>query len=211
MKNLLKLLIIAGTCHSLVIEAKVPETTLINQTNTPALLDGHCGSDEWEAATKIEHPASATVYVMHDNQYFYICAKGNEGELTVLDLYIQNTETEKLHKFHLSAQMGEAILEDNDWKNVGTWQLKDWAGFWVPYFGTRDTDNGKAPKFYSDAHRQVQIARKKFPGNTWKMMFTVSIRRDGNWLNILFPEKAKDNDETTWSTFSFSENNERAK
>ena len=203
MKILLKLLLVTGAFNSLDIEAKVPESTLIYQTDTPALLDGRCGNDEWEVATKITHPASATVYLMHDHQYFYICAKGNEGELTVLDLYIQNTETEKLHKFHLSAQMGEAIFENNDWKNIGTWQLEDWAGFWVPYFGTRDTENGKAPKFYSDAHRQVQVARSKFPGDTWKMMFTVSIRRDGNWLNILLPEKAIDNDATKWRTFRF--------
>ena len=60
------------------------ETIAINPTDEAALLDGQCGDDEWEAATTIELPAQAAIQVMHDHEYFYLCAKGKEDDYTVL-------------------------------------------------------------------------------------------------------------------------------
>lgn len=145
---------------------------------------------------------------MYDEDYFYFCACGKAEDYTILDLYIEHPETKRLHKFHLSAQMGEAILTDNGWEPAsGKWELKDYAGFWVPYNGLADPENRVDPKFAKGTHRQMQISRKKFAGNTWNMMFGVGgIRHEGNGAQFFYPEKAVDNDKTTWKKFSFSKN-----
>lgn len=181
------------------------ETIVINSTNKAGLLDGSCSNDEWDAATKIEMPGQAAIYVMHDEDYFYFCASGKAEDYTVLDLYIENSETSQLHKFHLSAQMGEAIFTDNEWKPAsGKWKLKDYAGFWVPYSGLEDVENRTGPIFEKGTHRQMQIARKKFPGNTWNMMVGLgAISHEGEGP-ILFPKDAKGDDKSTWAKFSFS-------
>lgn len=206
MQNMLKLLLL-GTCLSFVAtEANASETITINPTNKAALLDGRCGNDEWEAATKIELPAQASIYLMHDKDYFYLCAKGKAEDYTVLDLYIEHAETGHIHKFHLSAQMGETVRTDKGWSEPATWELKDFAGFWVPYFGLEDPENRKGPKFARGTHRQMQVLRKKFAGNTWNMMIGVSaIQHEGQGAEFFYPEKAVDNDKSTWAKFSFSE------
>ncbi|BBM04125.1 hypothetical protein [Microbulbifer sp. GL-2] len=205
MQNLSKFLLLSATLSFITAEANTTEITAIKPTSKVVLLDGHCGGDEWEAATKIDLPAQASINLIHDKDSFYICAKGIEGDTTVLDLYIEHTETGYLHKFHLSAQMGEQVRTDKGWSKSGTWKLEDWTGFWVPYFGNEDTEDGKRPKFFRGLHRQVQILRKKFPGNTWNIMFGVHIKRDGKWTEYLYPAKAVENDNSTWAKFSFSE------
>lgn len=183
------------------------ETITIKETNKSALLDGRCGGDEWDAATKTELPAQASFYVMHDQEYFYICVKATADDHTVIDLYIEHPQTDELHKFHLSAQMGEAILRNGEWEPASDpWDLKDYAGFWVPYSGLEDPENRKNPRFAKGTHRQVQISRKKFPGDTWTMMIDVgAMRREGKSVSVTYPEAAVGTDKSTWGKFSFSE------
>ena len=61
-------------------------TITINPTKKAGLLDGSCGNDEWEASTKIELPAGASIYLMHDKDYFYFCASGKAEDYTIQDL-----------------------------------------------------------------------------------------------------------------------------
>lgn len=186
--------------------AKASEPIVIKYTDKAALLDGSCGNDEWESATKIELPAGVSIYLMHDKEYFYICAKGKPEDHTVLDLLIEHAETGNLHKFHLSAQMGESVLTDKKWESVSEkWVLKDYAGFWVPYSGLEDREKRQGPTFAKGTHRQVQVSRNKFSGNTWNMMFGVSaIRHEGKQAEFFYPEKAIDSNKSTWGKFSFS-------
>ncbi len=206
MQNMSKLLLSSASLLFVATGTNASETIAINPTNKAALLDGRCGNDEWEAATKFELPAQASIYLMHDKESFYLCAKGKVEDYTVIDLYIEHAETGRLHKFHLSAQMGESVLTDNGWEEASRkWELKDYAGFWVPFSGLEDPENRKNPKFARGTHRQIQVLRKKFAGNTWNMMIGVSVRHEGNGAQFFYPENAVDNDKSTWGKFSFSE------
>ena len=207
MRYMSKLPILSASLLFVAFEANASEPIAINPTNKAALLDGRCGNDEWEAATKIDLPAQASIYLMHDKDYFYLCASGKAEDYTVLDLYIEHAETGNLHKFHLSAQMGEGVLTDKGWENVSDkWVLEDYAGFWVPYSGLEDPENRKDPKFERGTHRQIQVSRKKFAGNNWNMMIGVgAINHEGNsGAEFFYPEKAEANDKSTWGKFSFS-------
>lgn len=183
-----------------------PQAITIKYTQKPALLDGRCGGDEWDAATKLSLPAQVTLYFMHDYDYFYICAAGKKEDYAVIDLMIENNTTGAPHRFHLSAQMGETILKNDKWESAADkWDLRDYAGFWVPYAGLEDQQNRKNPRFQRGTHRQVQIARKKFPGNNWNMMVNVSgVRLNGENTAVSYPENGAQKIKTTWAPFTFS-------
>lgn len=209
MKTLPKLLLVGATLSFAGIagpEARAKEAIAINPTSESALLDGRCGGDEWDAATKIDLPAQASLLLMHDAENFYICAKAKPEDYTVLDLYIEQPQTGHLHHFHLSAQMGERVRTEEGWGASATWELQDYAGFWVPFYGVEEREEGEVPIFKRGTHRQVQVMRKKFPGNSWTMMVGVSsVRHEGQSLQMFYPEKATAEDKSTWGKFSFSD------
>ncbi|MDO6712771.1 hypothetical protein Q4567_18700 [Aliiglaciecola sp. 2_MG-2023] len=91
------------------------ETIAINQTNKAPLFDGSCSKDEWRGATKIELPAQVSVYLMHDKESLFVCAKGKAEDYTVIDLYIEHAKTGDLYNLHASAQLGERSFTDKQW------------------------------------------------------------------------------------------------
>ncbi len=186
------------------IEGHAAEVIEINAIEKSVLLDGQCGHDEWDLAKQFKLPADVNVYLMFDAEYFYLCAQGKKDDYTVLDLYIENSQTQHLHHFHLSAQMGERIRTEDGWGESATWDLQGYAGFWVPYYGLEDPDNRKGPKFARGTARQLQISRSKFPGDQWKTMIGISGVKDaGENIDLFFPEKAVDTDPSTWSLIKF--------
>ncbi len=207
MQNMIKLLLLSTSLSFAATEVNASETVTINPTSKAGLLDGRCGNDEWDVATKIELPAQVSIYLMYDKDYFYLCAKGKAEDFTALNLYVEHAETRHLHQFHLSAQMGERVRTDEGWGPSATWDLKGYAGFWVPFFGTENTENGRRLKFALGTHRQLQISRKKFAGNTWNMMIGVGgiNHEESDDVEFLYPENAVDNDKATWAKFSFPE------
>ena len=115
MKTLSPLLILSATLLFAAAGANASETIAINQTNKAPLFDGRCGKDEWQAATKIELPAQVSVYLMHDKDSLFVCAKGKAEDYTVIDLFIGHAETGDLHNLHASAQLCERLLTDREW------------------------------------------------------------------------------------------------
>jgi len=187
-------------------DANAAEVIAIEQTDQAPLFDGRCGSEEWKLATKIELPAQVAVYLMHDRNSLFVCAKGKAEDYTVIDLYIEDAETGHFHTPHASAQLGQRLRTDKEWSETKFWELEDWSGFWVPYAGNEETEEGVRTKFLEGSHREIQVLRKKFVGNSWKMMIEVSgVHHEGKYgAQFIYPDNAVDIDESTWGTFSFS-------
>lgn len=204
MKNIYKSLFIGVSLVSASAIASESEIIEINITNESALLDGRCGGDEWDTATKLNLPSGVTIFLMQDVKYFYICTKGKPEDINVLDLYIESAETKQPYKYHLSAQMGESILTENGWESTADKGVRNgYAGLWVPYSGLKDPENRKNPTFERGSHRQVQIKREKFPGENWNMMFSVSgIKQNEEWTKYAYPANAEPEDTSSWATFS---------
>lgn len=199
-----KLLLSALGITAATMPLSASEQVTVNKVDTAALLDGRCGNDEWDAATRISVGSDAEILLMHDDNSLFICAKGQDGEPTVLDVYIENAETGQLHELHLSAQMGESIFDGTEWGERVMWELEDYAGFWSPYYGREESDDGLRPIFYRNSHKQLQILRKKFPGTSWNMMINLSIGRNRQWVEHPYPTGAVDIDPKSWATYSFS-------
>ena len=204
------LLLLSATLLFAVGGAHASEPVAINRSESAPLFDGRCDKDEWQAATKIELPAQVSVYLMHDNDALFVCAKGKAEDFTVIDVYVQHPETGHLHNLHASAQLGERLLTDTEWSESEFWNLSDWGGFWVPYAGTEDTDDGPKTKFLEGSHREIQVLRKKFTSDTWTMMIAVgAVYHEGEYgAEFSDPEQAVDTDASTWGTFSFSKAND---
>lgn len=207
MQKFTKLLLLSTYLSFAAVGANAAEVITINLTNKAPLFDGSCDDSEWASATKISLPAQAFIYLMHDKHSVYVCAKGKAEDYATIDLYIEHAKTGYLHNLHASAQLGERLLTEKEWGESRRWDLKDWGGFWVPYAGYEDTEKGgRRPKFLKGSHREIQVLRKKFVGNTWKMMIGVSaINHEGESHTFLYPEKAVDVDTSTWKVFSFGE------
>lgn len=207
MKNSVRLLLLTASFSLGVAHADTPEPIVINSTNQAPLFDGHCKNDEWATATKIDLPAGVSVYLMHDNNSLYVCAKGKSGDYTVIDLYVEDAATGHLYNLHASAQLGERTFTNKEWSENDFWNNQDWGGFWVPYAGTEETEEGPRTKFLKGSHREIQVLRKKFKGNTWNMMIGVgAIENKGSDMgNYFYPEDAVDTDPSTWLKYSFSE------
>jgi len=178
-------------------QAMADDLMKINATKTTPLFDGRCKNTEWSAATKIKLPSEISIYLMHDKDSLYVCAKGKVDDYGVIDIFIEDVKTGYLHRLHASAQLGERIYNGKNWSEPDRWNLSDWSGFWVPYAGRVESDDGLRPNFLKGSHREMQILRKKFSGDDWNMMITVN--------GISFPEKATDTDKSTWRIFSFSD------
>lgn len=206
-RNLPKLLLLGTTVVFVGAEANASETRVINPTDKVPLFDGTCDKDEWQGATRIELPAQVSVYLMHDEDSLFVCAKGKAEDYTVSDLYIEHGKTGQLHNLHASAQLGERIFMGTDWSESDQWNLRDWSGFWVPYAGNEETEDGTRTKFLRGSHREIQVLRRKFVGNTWNMMIGVSAinHEDNPMAEFIYPEGAVDTDKSTWARFSFSE------
>lgn len=187
------------------VEAQQAPPVDIKLTRQTPIFDGKCKETEWQHATQIDLPAKTTVYLMHDDHSLFICAKSKAEDYTVIDIYIEDTDTGYLHNLHASAQLGERINSEQQWQEISFWDLQDWGGFWVPFSGTENTENGANPTFLKGSHREIQILRKKFPGDTWNMMINVGgIHHKGKYgASFSFPSGAMDNDRTTWTQFRF--------
>jgi len=184
---------------------KAADVITINSTSKTPLFDGRCDKNEWSSALKFELPAQTFVYLMHDNDSLYICAKGKPEDYAVIDIYIENAKTGYLHNLHASAQLGEKVFKGKEWSKPDRWNLKNWSGFWVPYAGRVKAEDGLKPKFLKGSHREMQILRKKFPTDTWNMMIAISgVYQGKNSTAFSYPEKAVDTNSTTWTKFSFS-------
>jgi hypothetical protein len=206
MNSLIKLLLLSSAFLTTMDEAYASDHIAINTTNKAPLFDGRCDQSEWATATKFTLPAEIDVYLMHDERSLFICAKGKMEDYTVLDLYIENEESGQLYNLHASAQLQERLLTDSGWTKPGFWNNKDWSGFWVPYAGEEDTEQGTRTKFLEGSDREIQVLRKKFVGNTWNMMIRVSgVYHEGKYgAEFFYPKKAVDTDKLSWRKFSFS-------
>ncbi|MDO6425385.1 hypothetical protein Q4489_00085 [Thalassotalea sp. 1_MG-2023] len=191
---------------SLTVTADDVSPVTVNKTANFPLLDGHCDSAEWRGATLLQLPANINIHIMHNEHSVFICAQGKAEDYTVLDLYIEHGDTKTLYNLHASAQLLERRLIEQQWSKSDFWNHKEWGGFWVPYAGEESSESGKRTKFLTGSSREIQVQKKKFPGDVWQMMVEISgIYQNGKYgASFTYPKNAIDTNTSTWTTFSFS-------
>ncbi|MCK7592940.1 hypothetical protein [Pseudomarimonas salicorniae] len=182
------------------------ESLPIGATSVAPLFDGRCDQEEWRPATVIDLPAGVSLRFMHDRHSLFVCAEGKAQDHTVIDIYIEDAATGRLHNLHASAQLGERVFNGDSWSESEFWNNRDWGGFWVPYAGQEETDSGPRTQFLKGSHREIQILRRRFAGESWNLMVVIGavFREDGSAVRLSFPDDGVATDASTWRRIAFS-------
>ncbi|MHA7815520.1 MAG: hypothetical protein ACX93N_03530 [Pseudohaliea sp.] len=179
-------------------------TMSITQTDSTPLLDGRCRASQWQGAVGISLPADVSLLLMHDADSIFVCAKGKPEDFTTLDVYLRDASTDLLYNLHVSAQLGERVMDDGNWSEMTFCNHRAWTAFWVPFSGTEETDCCIRPRFLEGSHREVRVVRGRFPGEALNMMFSVSAVHHGenDRAELRYPRNALDTDPATRATFT---------
>lgn len=164
----------------------------------PVLLDGRLGTDEWKDAAQLPLGDVARVYVKESDGFIWLAVEFLAAPTGTLDLYLTAADG-KLYDLHASAKLGERVLTSAEWGNEWTWWNNEG---WTATFARIDTFEPR--RFKDDKAREFQIARSRFPGKEWRVMFDVMTRVDQNWSTTRFPTTAKNTEPRDWYTLRFA-------
>lgn len=154
------------------------------------LIDGKCETTEWKDAVKLLMPKAYKLFFKKTNEYVFICvAPPTESDL-MADLYLSAADG-KLYTLHVSAKLGERVLEgDNRKEWRGDWDWWNVDGWWA---NTLKPDSFEKRSFLPSKAIEFQISRRRFGGKSWRVMF--DIISNGS---LLFPAHADNIKSNTW-------------
>ncbi len=162
----------------------------------PVLVDGKCEAEEWNDAAELSTSKDYKLLFKKTTDYVFICvAPVKEGNF-IVDLYL-SAAGGKLHTLHVSAKLGERVLEGAQWKewtvDWNWWEVRDWWAntLRLVSFENRSILPSKAIEF--------QIGRKRFGGKHWRVMFDFI-----SGGSIIFPTDASNLKSQTWLDLDLS-------
>jgi hypothetical protein len=151
--------------------------------------DGKCGEEEWEDASEKAVGDKFKLLFKKTREYVYICVKPSKEVRFAVDLYVA-PEDKKLYTLHVSAKLGERVLEGEKWKEWTVdwpwWEISDW---WANTLRPADFQKRE---FLPHRAIEFQIGRNRFIGKEWRVMLDLSSG------STLFPEKADNLKTETW-------------
>jgi len=158
------------------------------------MVDGQLGNREWSDAAQFSLGDRARVFVKQRDGYVYIAIEWLTGDMFTVDAYLAPADG-KLYDLHSSAKIGERTLQNGAWPEEWTWwNNSGWVANWSR------VDQWKPVKFMPEKVREFQIARERFAGDKWKIMFELMAPADPNWKTYTFPPEAKNNSAENWIT-----------
>jgi hypothetical protein len=148
---------------------------------TPVLTDGVFSDGEWDDAAQLHVNDSITVFFKQQNGHVFIGVLCPELTIPVFDLFFDPRGGE-IHQLHLSAQLGERILNETSedaedpafvWGRTSDWYANEirWDASEldrrVAAGADRDAIFGEVVFPYEGA--EFQIKHSKFGGESWRM------------------------------------------
>lgn len=149
------------------------------------MIDGQLGQREWDDATRVPLGEFARLYAKQCDGYVYLAVEWHRSDMFTMDLYL--AADGKLFDLHSSAKLGERQLHDGSWSEEWQWwNNSGWVANWSR------VDQWKSPvTFMPQKVREFQIARERFPGTAWKIMFEFMAPGQTSWQSYTFPQNAK--------------------
>lgn len=160
----------------------------------PILVDGSCDDAGWARAKAYELGHGATLRIAANADFLFLCVAPPAGSYSTVDVYLRDADG-RLHNLHASAQLGERVKDAAGWPDYDWWNNRDWYANPVEFTGMRE---GRA-QFRTSRGREMQIARRKFPGGSWALMLEVRALGAAN-AEAVFPAGAKESHPATWAT-----------
>lgn len=163
----------------------------------PVLLDGHVDKSEWQDAAVIHLDDFARVYIKESGDFVWLALELLKDKNGTLDLYL-STEDGTIYDLHSSAKLGERKLSGAAWPEEWTWWNNEgWTS------NVSRLDSWDKRRFLEEPSREFQIAKARFPGKKWKLMFEIMTPAEPQWKTTRFPEKALTTDAKDWYVVSF--------
>jgi hypothetical protein len=153
----------------------------------PVLPDGKCKAEEWNDAAEVVISNDYRLYLKKTDHYVFLCIKPSQERLFSVDLYLSPADG-KMYTLHVSAKLGERMLEGDKWKEwTVDWNWWDVDGWWAN--ALRPSDFEKRV-FLPHQAIEFQISRKRFGGEKWRVMLERG--------SLVFPSGANNLKRETW-------------
>lgn len=177
---------------------------------TPVLTDGTFSPGEWDDAARLIVNDSITLYFKQYDGHVFLGVHCPELTVPVFDLFLA-PETGVVHQLHISAQLGERVLnaasDDADdpafvWGRTTDWYANEIR--WderrlqaIVESGAKTRDEAFPDVVFPQEGAEFQIKRAKFPGESWQL------RLETMWhgSHLVFPTGTTRRDTTDWIVF----------
>lgn len=161
------------------------------------MVDGKLSAGEWDDAARFSIGEVARGYIKQSRDYVWIAVERLTGDDFALDFYLQPSDR-SLYDLHSSAKLGERKLQGSSWSDHWTWWNNDrWVANWSR------VDSFDQRTFLPQRVREFQIARERFPGDTWHVMFELLLPAEPQWQTFAFPRGARNTSTELWMVLDF--------
>ena len=160
------------------------------------MIDGKLSAGEWDDAAQFSIGDVARGYIKQSRGYVWMAVERLSGDDFALDFYLQPSDR-SLYDLHSSAKIGERKLQGSFWSDHWTWWNNDrWAA------NCSRVDSFEQRKFLPQKVREFQIARERFAGDTWLVMFELLLPAQRKWQTLIFPQGARNTSTEHWMLFN---------
>jgi hypothetical protein len=179
------------------VHAQAVQSIRVRAGSAPVMIDGKLAAGEWDDAKQFNLGDAARVCVKESNGFVWLAIEVLKEETFTADLYVA-TDDGRVTDLHSSAKLGERVAANGKFSDTWTWWNND---RWVANYSRVDSWDSRT--FMPEKVREFQIARSRFPGKRWRIMFGLMTPAPNNWTSIVFPPSAKDTDPSNWITLEF--------
>lgn len=171
-------------------------STMPSQSYAYPMLDGSCS--EYEHLSSTQHTLSdeVTLLIYQDNAYVWLCYNYPEGSYGTMNLELQTAALADTLNLHVSAQIGEWPLGDENLapKNPESnrwWNQRGWMSNPVWINGMERSGEEPSYRFKNDSAREVQLSKSRFGRGEWHLILRINAIKtvDGEYEGIVFPAK----------------------
>lgn len=161
-------------------------------------IDGIFDTKEWEHSRVIDITQKNKMYLVHNEDYFFLGIKNNESVARYIDLYIENDSIGTIN-LHASMQLSERVLS-NVWNDtIPKW---NWGNNnnWIANKVKPISNDESIPFIETVTHYEgfeFKISKNKLKSNTSKIRIEI---KDfiGKETDIIFPSESERLDTERW-------------
>lgn len=170
------------------------QVIVVPERSRAVMIDGKLAPGEWDDAAQLPLGNLERVYVKQSNDYVWMAVQFLTCGMFALDFYVQPADG-SLYDLHSSAKIGEREFQGNSWPEHWTWWNNEgWTANWSR------VDSFEQRTFLPQTFREYQISRRRFAGQTWRVMFELQLPAKPEWRMLTFPEGAQNNSSRRWIT-----------
>ncbi|GEM_PF-3481093 len=166
------------------------------QNQLHPMVDG--SKSEWELVDKEAIPISddVTLFIFQNDSYVWIAYDFPKESFATLDMVIETEKVRTPLNLHVSAQLGEWPLGQEEsipksptsdlWWNNSGWTANN---LWVNGIDTL-TYSTPELKIKKSEIREIQLSKDRFGRGEWKIKLKINAikTKNGNFTNLQFPE-----------------------